>query len=72
MMSDPEAMKRLGDATATTATGAATAVTLTDMSTLAGHLTPILTAIVMMLTIVWWIWRAWDRVKYGPRRGGDE
>lgn len=34
-------------------------------------LTPILTAIMVTLSIIWMLWRMLDRVRNGPKCGGD-
>lgn len=69
VVNDPEAAKRVADYAAYVGgTGGSLAAT----SEIAGHLTPILSALFIFLSILWLFWRAFDRVKHGPRRGSDE
>ena len=61
--------KRLGDVVAYVGGGAGT---LGQWSDFAGAVTPILSALFILLSIVWLLWRMFDRVRLGPRRRDDE
>lgn len=66
-MLDTERAKHVGDAIALTGGGAAS---LAQWSDLAGQVTPILSAVFVLLSILWLIWRMVDRARFGPQ-GAD-
>ena len=68
-MIDTERAKHIGDGIALTGGGAAS---LAQWSDLAGQVTPILSALFVLLSILWLVWRMLDRWRFGPSSGGGE
>lgn len=63
-VSDPR--MQAGDAAAI---GGGTLVLMADAS---GKLVPIFTAIFLLLSILWLLWRMIDRARHGPNIGDDD
>ncbi len=68
-MIETERAKHIGDAVALTGGGAAS---LAQWSDFAGQVTPILSALFVLLSILWLLWRMLDRVRFGPSHSGND
>jgi hypothetical protein len=66
---DTERAKHLGDGFALASGGVAS---LAQWSALAGQVTPILSALFVLLSIAWLLWRMIDRLRFGPGSPKDE
>lgn len=64
-----ERSRHLGDALALAGGSAASLVQWSDF---AGQVTPILSAIFVLLSILWLLWRMIDRARFGPSAGRDD
>lgn len=61
-MNDPEKIKKGGDLVALGAAAVAWPTTATEWAALLSS----------VFACIWFIWRFYDRWKYGPKRGNDE
>lgn len=62
-------LKHYGDIAAV---GSGAGWTLAQWSDFAGQMTPILSALFLLASLLWLGWRMLDRVRFGPNRGRDD
>lgn len=65
----PETAKRVGDGIAL---AGGSFGTLAQWSEVSGQIAPILSAVFLLLSVAWILWRMLDRVRFGPSGRRDE